>query len=108
MKWVKVFDSKEQAFEALQEKVPRLLQIGERKLCITRFEDKIFITDNKCPHNGDSLSKGAVNHLGEIICPWHNYRYALSSGKECSDRSNDLKTYSVKLDLEGLFVALPN
>jgi len=52
------------------------------------------------------LSKGKVNYLGEVICPWHNYRFDLQSGRESSTRSADLITYPLKIDEAGFFVGI--
>jgi nitrite reductase/ring-hydroxylating ferredoxin subunit len=59
-----------------------------------------------CPHNGESLSKGSVNHLGEIICPWHNYCFDLQTGREMLNRSGQLKVYPVKCHADGLYVGI--
>jgi nitrite reductase/ring-hydroxylating ferredoxin subunit len=35
--------------------------------------------DATCPHRGGPLVGGRLA-AGELICPWHGYRYALASG----------------------------
>ncbi len=52
----------------------------------------------------EKLSKGTVNYAGEIICPLHFYRFDLKTGRECQGRTEDLATYTVKANEEGLFV----
>jgi nitrite reductase/ring-hydroxylating ferredoxin subunit len=47
-----------------------------------------------------------VNHLGEIICPWHNYCFNLQSGRELHNRSAHLTVYPVKSDASGLYVGI--
>ena len=107
MKWYKIFDSKEKALATVPVNTAKLLKIGERKFAIANYKNQLFITDDRCPHNGDSLSNGRINHLGEIICPWHNYQYHLQSGKEAQDRSGDLTTYVVENRDDGIYVGIP-
>ncbi len=106
MKWYKVFDSDEMANQTIKPQHAVLLQIGNRKLCLTRHNNDYYATDDKCPHNGESLSKGKINYLGEIICPWHNYRFNLKHGTECENRTDDLSTYSVEKREDGIFVGI--
>lgn len=68
--------------------------------------NSFFAVQDSCSHNGESLSKGTVNYLGEVVCPWHNYRFELSTGRECSMRSADLRTYPIKVDVDGFFIGI--
>ncbi|MFM6923185.1 MAG: Rieske (2Fe-2S) protein, partial [Polynucleobacter victoriensis] len=52
-----------------------------------------------------SLSKGKINFMGEIVCPWHGYRFNLKTGV-CAERYPDLPVYEVKIDEEGFFIGL--
>ncbi|MDX1627295.1 MAG: Rieske (2Fe-2S) protein [Fulvivirga sp.] len=107
MKWLKVFDSKEKALEAIPQNGARLLKIGERRISLANYQGNIYATDNKCPHNGEALSQGKVNYLGEIICPWHNYRYSLKNGRECQQRTEDVETYPISEKDDGLYIGIP-
>ncbi|MCC6626571.1 MAG: Rieske (2Fe-2S) protein [Chloroflexi bacterium] len=35
--------------------------------------------DATCPHKGGPLTGGRLEQ-GELVCPWHGYRYALATG----------------------------
>ena len=106
MKWYKVFESEGVANKTVEPQKAVLLQIGDKRLSIARHNGEYHVTDDKCPHNGESLSKGQVNYLGEIICPWHNYRFSLKHGTECENRTHDLATYSVEKREDGIFVGI--
>ncbi len=106
MKWVKVFESEAEAFSKIPEKKAVKIALKNKALCLSRFENELFLTDDKCPHNGESLSKGHINHLGEIICPWHNYRYHLRFGRECTQRTIDLATYPIKIEADGVYIGI--
>ena len=106
MEWIKVFSSGEEARKRLKENTPQLLIIEGKRLCLVLRNDSFYVVQDSCPHNGESLSKGTVNYLGEIICPWHGHQFSLTTGRECSERSSDLNTYPVKEDSDGLFIAI--
>ena len=40
---------------------------------------RVVVIDNACPHAGGNLSGGEV-HDGVVTCPWHQWRFDLSSG----------------------------
>jgi nitrite reductase/ring-hydroxylating ferredoxin subunit len=104
MDWVKIFTSKQEARKKLMAGKPQLLLVGNTRICLVFFDDKIYAMEDKCSHNGESLSKGTVNYLGEVVCPWHGYRFTPQTGRETGERSRDLKTYPVKEDDSGVFV----
>lgn len=106
MEWVKIFPSIGEMNAALQEGRPRLLRLRELRICLVRKSDQLFAVEDSCPHNGESLSKGTVNHLDEVICPWHGHRFQLKTGRECAERSRDLVVYPVRKDEAGVFIGL--
>jgi nitrite reductase/ring-hydroxylating ferredoxin subunit len=106
MRWIKIFSSREEADEQLQENRPQRLIIGDRHLCLVKRDKKFYAVSNTCPHNGESLSKGTVNFAGEIICPWHGYQYDLITGREYQERTRDLEVFPVRDEADGLYIAI--
>lgn len=106
MNWIKIFASSEEARERIKTDRPQLLVVHGKRICLVRHTDDFFAVQDACSHNGESLSKGHVNYLGEIICPWHNYQFDLKSGRECQSRSHDLHTYPIKEDESGFFIGI--
>lgn len=106
MKRYKVFDSMEKADAQIGENQSILVVINSKKICLSKHQGEFYASENNCPHQFESLSKGAINYLGEIICPLHSYRYNLKTGRECQIRTRDLVTYFVESDKEGLFVTV--
>lgn len=106
VKWYKIFDT----IAVAEERVPlnqsvRVIIKGH-KICLARIPDGFMAIDDECPHLGDSLSRGHINYLGEITCPWHSYRYNLKTGLECQNRSKEVATHLVKANENGLFIGL--
>lgn len=106
MEWIKIFASEAEAKSKIATDKPQLLILHGKRICLVQHKDTFLAVQDACTHNGDSLSKGTVNYLGEIICPWHNYRFDLKSGKACDSSSADLKTFPVKVDDSGFFVGI--
>ncbi len=106
MDWIKIFQNTDEAISVLAENVPKLLIIRGKRICLVRTDGKILAVQDKCTHNGESLSKGSINYLGEVICPWHGYRFNLRTGRECQQRSTDLECFPVKESEDGVFVGV--
>ncbi|MDH4090593.1 MAG: Rieske 2Fe-2S domain-containing protein [Cyclobacteriaceae bacterium] len=106
MEWLKIFPSEEVARATMKEDKPRLLIVNNKRICLALHQGGFFAVQDTCTHNGESLSKGKVNYLGEIVCPWHNYRFALSSGEAQDSTCRDLTTYALKWDTSGVFIRI--
>jgi nitrite reductase/ring-hydroxylating ferredoxin subunit len=104
MEWIKIFETKEEAIKRVRPAKPQLLLVGSRRICLVLFEGALYAIEDKCSHNGESLSKGTVNYLGEVSCPWHGYRFKLATGRETAQRARDLKTFPVKENELGIFI----
>jgi nitrite reductase/ring-hydroxylating ferredoxin subunit len=106
MEWIKVFASAEDAKSKLQPNKPQLLIVDGVRICIVLRNERFFAVEDACPHNGQSLSKGNVNHFGELICPLHAYRFQLKTGRETEERCRDLKIYPIQAGEDGISVGI--
>ncbi|MEJ7643177.1 MAG: Rieske 2Fe-2S domain-containing protein [Chryseolinea sp.] len=106
MEWFKIFESEGKARDRVQEHAPQLVIINGKRICLARHNGRFYAVQDSCTHQGDSLSKGKVNFLGEIICPLHHYRFQLDSGQACDSSCPSLLTYAVRSDDSGFFIAL--
>ncbi|MBS1558188.1 MAG: Rieske 2Fe-2S domain-containing protein [Bacteroidetes bacterium] len=104
MDWIKIFDNRQEAIEKLR--TPCLLVIRGRRICLAIFNKNIFAVQDKCTHNGESLCKGKINYLGEVVCPLHQYRFDLKTGREGEQRSADLECFPVQENEEGIFIGM--
>ena len=105
MKWIKIFNQPGEAKERLKESQPQQVVIGLVRICLIRVQDNFFAVGDKCSHNGESLSKGKINFMGEITCPWHGYRFDLKTGR-CAENCPDIPTYPVKENEDGFFIGI--
>src|SRR5688572_20202524 len=106
VEWVKIFSNATEAEQRLLADKPQLVIINSRRICLVRHVDKFYAVQDSCSHSGESLSKGHINYLGEVICPLHNHCFSLQTGREISSRSADLKTYPIKIDESGFFIGV--
>jgi len=106
MDWIKVFEDSATARKILVNDRPQLVIIGERRICFVLHNEKLLAVEDKCSHNGASLSKGTVNYLGEVVCPLHGNRFNLKTGRESGQHSADIETYPIKENEEGVFIGL--
>ncbi|MDL5048540.1 Rieske 2Fe-2S domain-containing protein [Oscillatoria amoena NRMC-F 0135] len=106
MQWVKLFVDEAEAVSRITPGRPQLLILHGKRICLVLHNKRFYAVQDRCTHNGESLSKGTVNHLGEIICPWHNYCFDLQTGRELSTRSDDLMTYPIRQDSTGFYVGI--
>lgn len=106
MEWIKLFSSAQEARQRLRENKPQLLVVNGVRICLVLCQGKFFAVADRCTHNGESLSKGTVNYLGDVICPWHGYRFNLKTGREANEQSADLVTYPIEENAEGVFIGI--
>ena len=104
--WIKIFSSESEARQRIKPDTPQLVIVGGKRICLALHADKFFAVQDACSHNGQSLSQGAVNYLGEIVCPWHGYRFDLGTGRPCDYSNPDLVTYGIKIDESGFYLAV--
>jgi nitrite reductase/ring-hydroxylating ferredoxin subunit len=90
----------------LQTSKPRLVIVDGERICVVRHAGKFYAVQDSCSHSGESLSKGHLNYLGEVICPLHNHCFNLQTGREIQSRSADLRTYPIKIDDSGFFIGV--
>ena len=103
---VKVFSDMREAESRLPVNRPQLLIVNGVRICLVLREGELSAVQDKCTHNGESLSKGTVNFMGEIVCPWHGHRFDLKTGRESTERSDDLVTYPISNTADGIFINL--
>ena len=105
VEWVRIFANAAEARQNLGDGRPKLIIAGGIRLCVALYDDRIHALADRCPHNGESLSKGKVNFVGEVVCPWHGYRYPLAGGP-CPSGGSEAERFPVREDDSGVFVAI--
>jgi nitrite reductase/ring-hydroxylating ferredoxin subunit len=104
----------------------RIYALGALEAGIFRLGEKVIAYENVCQHAGGPVcqgrifnqveevitpdKKGAGLRFGErrhIVCPWHGYEYALSTGCHPGDPSLRLDPIKVAVRDGRIFVSVP-
>ena len=103
MEKVKLFNSEKEALSSIPLNSVRKLVVNDKEYCLIRNNKGFFVTTNSCSHDSASLSSGKCTSNGMIECPWHHYLFDPSSGKCHNHPCEDLATYPVRINEEGVF-----
>ena len=83
----------------------RRFVVGEHSLAVFRGRDgRLYATQARCPHRDAPLADGLVG-AGQLVCPYHSYRFDLATGACANDATCSLRTYAVR-DEDGLIVVV--
>lgn len=84
-----------------------LVEVKGKKICVGRFNDRLFAFVNKCPHAGGSMAHGWIDAMGNVVCPLHRYKFSPENGRNTSGEGYYLKHWPVKETAEGVFIQMP-
>ncbi len=68
--------------------------------CVAVFrtaQDRVFATDDACPHRKGPLSEGIV-HGTAVTCPLHNWVIDLQTGRARGADEGRVNTYEIKVE----------
>lgn len=78
-----------------------------KKICIGKYQDKLFAFAHQCPHAGGLLAGGFIDALGNVVCPLHRYKFSMQNGRNVSGEGYYLQHWPVALREEGVFAGMP-
>jgi len=81
-----------------------VMEINARTICIGRHNGRLFAFAYKCPHAGALLSDGWIDMQGNIVCPMHQYKFNLQSGRHPADGGYILKRWKVEQREDGIYL----
>ena len=102
IKWFKVAESKNEIF--WQENNLAVTEAGGKKITLAKIGDEIFACAYKCPHASGILAEGFLDATGNIVCPFHRYKFNLTNGRNISGEGYYLKVFAVEQRESGVFV----
>ena len=68
-------------------------------------DDRVFATEDRCPHKGGPLSQGIV-HGAAVTCPLHGMVLSLESGAALGADEGRVRTIPVRVEGGRLFIQL--
>lgn len=104
----------------LAEAVPTPVRAGDRDIVLIRWHDEVYALRNLCPHMSKTFELGdvlprAIGSVGGpafseteavLTCPWHQYEYALDTGRCLTDRRLRIRAYATTVEDGKIFVDL--
>lgn len=98
--FVAVLDEKD-----LEEGTMKLVRVEGLPVLLIKQQGQVFAIDNRCPHMGCGFSGGTLDG-NVIICPCHDWRFNLKTGKYENEPSIKLKFYEWKIESGKIFLKL--
>ncbi|MCB1435863.1 MAG: nitrite reductase small subunit NirD [Rhodobiaceae bacterium] len=84
--------------DAVPRRGARCVKAPGGRIAVFRTEDdRIFATEDKCPHAGGPLSQGIV-HGASVTCPLHNWVIDLESGAVAGPDEGRARTVPVRVE----------
>jgi len=84
----------------------RTVIVGETMIAVFRLTDnRVKAVENRCPHKQGPMAEGIISG-DDILCPLHNWRISLDSGKVAAPDEGCVKTYPVKVEEGQVFLSL--
>ena len=81
--------------EEVPQQLPLRVVFNGRGVLIVRDGDEFRAVDEICPHENQSMRYGVIFD-GELICPHHQYRFDLKTGR-CNRRCAPVQTYQTRV-----------
>ncbi len=75
----------------------KCVELNGREVALFNVDGSIFAIDNCCPHRGGPLAEGIIEGL-EVICPWHGWRFDVTSGACTTLPTKPVDAYDVKVE----------
>lgn len=87
----------------LEEGKPRRFVHGDRDVLVALVDGKVMAFRNQCPHMGRPLDRGLVD--GHVItCPWHGFRFDLTSGECLTVPHVQLEPFPVRVEGDHVWI----
>ena len=102
--WHKIAESDEEI--RVEENGIAVINLQNKKICITKYQGQWFAFPYTCPHAGGILAGGYIDKTGNITCPLHGYKFSLKNGRNISGEGFSMKTFPVEIRADGIYVGL--
>ena len=81
IRWLKITNDAEECKKRIPQQKMYNISVGKNDICLTRYDEKIYAFENRCPHQLMELTKGACTDDKKVVCPWHRFAFDLEDGK---------------------------
>lgn len=89
---------------SFQENNIAVIEINDKKICLGKYNNQLFAFAYKCPHASSLLSEGWIDMQGNVVCPLHNYKFSLKTGRHPADGGYYMKHWRVEKKEDGIYI----
>lgn len=82
------------------------VDVGERRIAVFWYENRVHALNETCPHRGGPLHLGRLRH-GIVTCPWHLWQFDLVTGRSPVNPKSCVPTYSIRVEDGMVLVRVP-
>ncbi|MGD0689549.1 MAG: Rieske 2Fe-2S domain-containing protein [Candidatus Bathyarchaeia archaeon] len=80
-------------------------QVEGKSVAVFQIDNGYFAISNVCAHMGGPLIDGAFDKDGNVVCPWHGYRYDPKTGKAPKGAPEQVESYAVKVEGDEILIS---
>jgi nitrite reductase/ring-hydroxylating ferredoxin subunit len=80
-----------------------VVDVGEKRIALFRYQDGFFALDETCPHRGGPLHEGTLDR-GVVLCPWHQWQFDLRTGCSPVNPLSRVRIYAVRVEGADVFL----
>ena len=91
------------SLEEIEREGMKVISAVGRTILVVHDEGRLYALDNRCPHMGFSLSRGAVRD-GILTCHWHHAKFDLSGGCTLDPFADDVPAFRIETRDGDVFV----
>ena len=91
------------SIEEIEREGMKVLTAEGRTILVIHDEGRLYALDNRCPHMGFPLRRGAVRD-GILTCHWHHAKFDLSGGCTLDPFADDVPAFRVETRAGDVYV----
>ncbi|HZD41817.1 MAG TPA: non-heme iron oxygenase ferredoxin subunit [Terriglobales bacterium] len=81
------------------------IEVNGSAIALFNIDGTYYAIDDTCRHRGGPLGEGELDGK-VVVCPWHGWRYDVTTGANELVPEQPAQTYEVKVEGEEVFVAV--
>lgn len=81
------------------------VKVQEIPVLLIKKDGKIYAYDDRCPHQQCLISRGAITDT-VVICPCHDWKFKIKSGKYTEEPVIGLTVFDVKVEAGKIWVKI--
>jgi nitrite reductase/ring-hydroxylating ferredoxin subunit len=81
----------------------KTVRVNGKSIALYNVDGTYYATDDICIHNGGPLGEGTLEGKS-VTCPWHNWQYDVTTGKNTINPSMAVDIFQVKVEGDSVLV----